>query len=67
MNEEQIAAAKKEIDGMSQYSMASLQRFAPSGHPYFDMRNGDLSDYFQAKFMEKGGMTPEISKSLGWR
>ena len=66
MTEEQIAAAKKEIDGMSQHSMASLRRFAPPGHPYFDMRNGDLSDYFEAKFKERGGMTPEISKSLGW-
>lgn len=66
MTEEQIAAAKKEIDGMSQYAMASLRRFAPAGHPYFDRRNRDLADYFEAKFKERGGMTPEISKSLGW-
>lgn len=57
---------KKEIDSMSQYSMASLHRFAPSGHPYFDISNGDLSDYFTAKFKESGGMTSEISKELGW-
>jgi len=46
--------------------MASLWRFSPSGHPYFDKRNGDLSKYFSAKFKERGGMTPEISKQLGW-
>ena len=67
MTEEEIKKAKKTIDGMSQYEMASLHRFAPSDHPYFDKRNGDLSDYFQKKFKEKGGMTCEISKRLGWR
>ena len=67
MTEEQIIKAKENIDKMSQESMASLHRFAPSGHPYFDKTNGDLSDYFQEKFKEKGGMTSEISKSIGWR
>lgn len=59
MTPEQIAKAKAEIDGMSQMAMASLRRFAPCGHPYFDSTNGDLK--------EKGGMTPEISKAIGWR
>lgn len=67
MTPEQIIKAKTEIDGMSQISMASLRRFAPCGHPYFDSTNGDLADYFEAKFKEKGGMTPEISKAIGWR
>lgn len=66
MTKEQIIAAKNDIDNMSQYSMASLYRFAPSCHPYFDKRNGDLFNYFVEKFKENGGMTPKISKSLGW-
>ena len=67
MTDQEIAKHKKDIDKLSQYEMAALRRFAPYGHPYFDMRNGDLSDYFENKFKEKGGMTPEISKRLGWR
>ncbi len=66
MTDAQIAEAKKFIDGMSQMQMASLRRFAPSGHPYFDITNGDLSDYFERKFKECGGMTPSISKAIGW-
>jgi hypothetical protein len=67
MTAAQIAEAKKQIDALSQYDMAALLRFAPVGHPYFDCTNGDLPQYFQDRFKEKGGMTTEISKSLGWR
>lgn len=66
MTDLEIEAAKKDIDSMSQLSMASLWRFAPAGHPYFDRSNGDLPDYFSKKFKEKGGFTPEISKQIGW-
>jgi len=66
MTEKEIEESKRKIDGMSQESMAHLQRFAPAGHPYFDKTNGDLSEYFYKVFREKGGMTPEISKSIGW-
>jgi hypothetical protein len=66
MTKEEIIKAKEHIDKMSQVEMAWCHRFSPSGHPYFDSRNGDLSDYFQKKFKEKGGMTPEISKMIGW-
>ena len=65
MTDQEIIKHKEDIDKLSQYEMAALLRFAPCGHPYFDRTNGDLSDYFQAKFKEKGGMTPEISKHLG--
>ena len=59
---------KKEIaniNSMSQYNMARLWRFAPVGHPYF---NGTLPyhEVFKKRFKELGGMTPEISKELGW-
>ncbi len=65
MTEEEILNAKKNIDGMSQKSMASLWRFAPSGHPYFD-NTLPLHEYFEKRFKELGGFTPEISKSIGW-
>jgi len=53
------------INAMSQEQMASLWRFAPTGHPYF---NATLPYYeiFKARFAELGGMTPEISKRIGW-
>lgn len=54
---------KKAIDEMSQFSMASLWRNAPSGHPYFQ---GETGEYFSKVFKEKGGMTTEISKEIGW-
>ncbi len=65
LNEQDIERWKQEIDKMSQLQMASLQRFAPSGHPIFDSRY-PLYDYFQDKFKEKGGMTPGVSKAIGW-
>lgn len=53
------------INSMTQYEMAKLWRFAPSGHPYFD---AELPYYeiFSKRFAELGGFTPEISKDLGW-
>lgn len=56
---------KLRIDGMSHFSMAHLSRFAPSGHPYF-VSGTVLCEYFQKKFKEAGGWTPEISKEVGW-
>jgi len=64
MTEQEIKQSKETIDGMSQYEMASLWRFAPSGHPYFD-NTLPLFEYFNARFKKLGGFTPEISKSLG--
>jgi len=65
MTEQEITKAKEEIDKLSQYDMAKLWRFAPSGHPYLST-NGGLFEYFKKKFEEKGWFTPEISKSIGW-
>ncbi len=54
---------KKQIDDMSQHTMCRLWRFAASGHP---LLAEDAGQYFKKVMTEKGGMTPEISKSLGW-
>ena len=55
---------KKIIDGMTQIEMARLYRFAPAGHLYF-RRDTMLSDYFQKRFNELGGIIPGISKAIG--
>jgi hypothetical protein len=59
MTEEQ----KKRIDSMSQFELCRVWRFAPVGE---SLLQGDTGDYFAKKLKEKGGMTPEISKQLGW-
>ena len=62
MIQEEIEREKKNIDCLSQEGMARLWRFAPSGHPYF-ISGTELCEYFKSKFK---GMTPEISKKIGW-
>lgn len=51
------------INDLSQYQMAYLVRFAPAGHKFF---TGPTAKYFDHRFSMLGGMTPEISKQLGW-
>jgi hypothetical protein len=54
---------KSQIDAMSLYEMAQVWRFAPLG----DLRlRGEEGAYFQTRFYEMGGMTPQISKLIGW-
>lgn len=62
MTDDQIQEWKDRIDGMTQQEMASLWRFAPSGHPVFD-KNLPLFEHFQERFR---GFTPQISKAIGW-
>lgn len=54
---------KKQIDDMSQYQMARIWRFAPSGEP---LLQGDVGAYFTESFKSKGFFTPAISMALGW-
>lgn len=56
---------KKRIDAMTQHDCAELQRFAEPGHSIF--AHEVLYDYFRAHFDQVGGMTPEISKAVGWK
>ena len=65
LSEEEITRWKKDIDAMTQTDCARLRRFAPSGHPVF---RGDwpLNEYFEARFKKLGGMTPGVSKAIGW-
>ena len=66
MIEKEIQDWKTKIDGMGQVEMASLRRFARIGHPVFD-NTLPLFEYFEARFAKLGGMTPEISKEIGWQ
>lgn len=63
MTEQEINESHDRIDRMSQYDMASLWRFAPAGHPYFDSTL-PFSEHFHRRFKELGGFTTAISKAL---
>ena len=54
------------INQMGHLEMASLWRFAPSGHPYFDNTKPYAEVFKKRLFEHFGGFTPEISKELGW-
>lgn len=64
MNTEEQKEIEK-INKMTHVEMANLWRFAPIGHKYFDF-NKPYWEYFQKRFEEFGGMTPAISKQIGW-
>lgn len=56
---------KHQIDNMSRIEMARFYRFAPAGHPVFDT-SLPIYEYFQERFLRLGGMTPAISKAIGF-
>ena len=58
-------ATKEKINTMSHVEMASMYRFAKSGHPYFDSTL-PFNKIFMKRFNALGGFTPEISKQIGW-
>jgi hypothetical protein len=45
---------------------ARIDGFASPGHLYFNAENPEIVDHFKKRFDSLGGMTPEISKQLGW-
>jgi hypothetical protein len=63
-NEDATEEQKARIDSMTQEEMAWLYRFAPVGHPFF--KHDPVGDYFMRRFKLLGGMTPAISKRIGW-
>ena len=65
MNEQEIEQWKEKIGKMSQLEMARLFRFSSSGHPVFDSKY-PLFEIFNKRFKSLGGMTPQISKKIGW-
>jgi len=65
MTDEEIQEWKERIDQMSQIECARIYRFAQSGHIFFNTML-PLHTYFDKHFRKVGGMTPEISKEIGW-
>ena len=64
MDESKLTDQMRErIDSMSRKDMARKWRFAPAGDPLFV--RGEVFDYFDARFKELGGFTPELSKKIG--
>lgn len=45
--------------------MGRLFRFAPSGHPWFDITK-PYYRHFKRRFQQLGGWTPALSKEIGW-
>jgi hypothetical protein len=54
---------KQRIDELDQVGLARTHRFAPFTHPFFKAQN---YPYFRQRFDALGGMTPQISKLIGW-
>jgi len=63
--QEEIEEIKKDIDNLSHYEMVYLHRFAPIGHIYFHIHY-PFYEYFRKRLDELGGITPELSKKVGW-
>lgn len=62
--EKGIEEHKELILEMSHMELARLWRFAPPGHPYFTVP--ELYETFRTAFDNAGGMTPAISKAIGF-
>lgn len=54
---------KIRIDRMTREEMARAWRFARIGDPLFQ---GEAGEYFAERFASLGGMSPSISKTIGW-
>lgn len=64
MTPEDIKHWKLIIDSMDHEKMVHNLRFLPAGHPIFV--NDELYNYFNKRLDEFGGITPEISKLVGF-
>ena len=64
MNESEIQHELDKIARMSHREMASLWRYAPLGHPYFNKQLPFFA-VFKKRFDKFGGMTTKISKEIG--
>jgi len=51
------------IDGFTRYEMCRQWRFSGLGTFVY----GPVYEYWNSRFRELGGFSPEISKSLGWQ
>jgi len=54
------------IENMTHEDMAKMWRFSIPGHPVF-VSGSELYEAFKERFENLGGMTPAISKKIGWK
>ncbi len=54
------------IDKLTHLQCATIYRFSAAGHPYFNSNCPELVKAFAIKFDAYGGMTPTVSKQIGW-
>jgi len=66
LTDAQIGIWVRKLFKMDQVTMARLYRFSPPGHPVFDSNNNPLYEIFKMRFAKLGGLTPSISKEIGW-
>lgn len=66
LTKEEIKKYKEEIETMTHIQMAYLYRFAPQGHPIFNTEYDIYQNFHKRFFDHFDGMTPEISKQIGW-
>ena len=64
LTDEQIQQEKDKIDSMGHFALARQYRFGGLGHPWFTVPV--LYKHFMERFKSYGGMTPQISKAIGW-
>ena len=65
MTDEEVKVWKDKIDKMGPGELLHLQRFASIGHPVFKTTL-PLYEHFKKRFDSLGGITPGISKQVGW-
>ena len=66
MNEKRVQEKLKRIDSLEYWELAYLWRFCDAGHPFFD-HTLPFYKHLEARFVEHGGMTKEMSRHIGWK
>lgn len=64
MDQQDIQHWKDVIDGFDHLACVRSLRFLPAGHPIFV--EPELADHFKARLDHFGGVTPVVSKTIGW-
>lgn len=57
--------ARERIDNMTHYNVCYLLRHGSSSDIIFQDKS--LWEHFLKKYRKGGGMTPELSKQIGWK
>lgn len=67
MTVKEIEAWKAKIDKMNAWDCGWLLRFGDSPASRAIFQTKELWGYFGEHFTKLGGMTPKLSKELGWK